>query len=154
MTLWFQFYCHSNLCSCGSRISPRWGWQLSRGRQHTILPNFPKNCMKLKESGPPWPSLAPSPLRSATTLSSFSEVSLGWLLKLFTSAGYGLYPVKICLLFTSNVHIRGVWPTLLRTMSRDRASGQKPGNTKSWMQILNLSTSTKPVITKLKTLLT
>ena len=23
------------------------------GRQHTILPNFPKNCMKLKEFGPP-----------------------------------------------------------------------------------------------------
>ena len=23
------------------------------GSQHTILPNFPKNCMKLKEFGPP-----------------------------------------------------------------------------------------------------
>ena len=23
------------------------------GHQHTILPNFPKNCMKLKEFGPP-----------------------------------------------------------------------------------------------------
>ena len=23
------------------------------GRQHTILPNFPKNCIKLKEFGPP-----------------------------------------------------------------------------------------------------
>ena len=23
------------------------------GRQHMILPNFPKNCMKLKEFGPP-----------------------------------------------------------------------------------------------------
>ena len=23
------------------------------GRQHTNLPNFPKNCMKLKEFGPP-----------------------------------------------------------------------------------------------------
>ena len=23
------------------------------GRQHTILPNFPKNCMKLKEFEPP-----------------------------------------------------------------------------------------------------
>ena len=23
------------------------------GRQNTILPNFPKNCMKLKEFGPP-----------------------------------------------------------------------------------------------------
>ena len=37
----------------GSRISPRRGRQLSRGgRQHTILPNFPENCMKLKEFGP------------------------------------------------------------------------------------------------------
>ena len=25
---------------------------LQGGRQHTILPNFPKNCMKLKEFGP------------------------------------------------------------------------------------------------------
>ena len=23
------------------------------GRQHTKLPNFPKNCMKMKEFGPP-----------------------------------------------------------------------------------------------------
>ena len=41
-------------CSGGSRISPRRGRQLpGGGRQHTILPNFPKNCMKLKEFGPP-----------------------------------------------------------------------------------------------------
>ena len=26
---------------------------LQGGRQHTILPHFPKNCMKLKEFGPP-----------------------------------------------------------------------------------------------------
>ena len=33
---------------------------LQRGRQHTILPNFPKNCMTLKEFGPPeGASLAP-----------------------------------------------------------------------------------------------
>ena len=43
---------NSNQKSDGSRFSPRWGCQLSRGRQHTILPNFPKNCMKLKEFGP------------------------------------------------------------------------------------------------------
>ena len=36
-----------NGSSCGSRISPRWGCQPSRGHQHTILPNFPKNCLKL-----------------------------------------------------------------------------------------------------------
>ena len=36
----------------GSRISPRWGCQLSSGRQYMILPNVPKNCMKMKEFGP------------------------------------------------------------------------------------------------------
>ena len=30
-----------------SRISPTWVRQLFGGRQHTILSNFPKNCMKL-----------------------------------------------------------------------------------------------------------
>ena len=40
--------------SGGSRISPRRGRQLPRGGlQHIIWPNFPKNCMKLKEFGPP-----------------------------------------------------------------------------------------------------
>ena len=39
--------------SGGSRIPLRRGRQLPRGgRQHTILPYFPKNCMKLKEFGP------------------------------------------------------------------------------------------------------
>ena len=47
----FYFYI---LLSGGSRISPR-GRQLPRGggRQHMILPNFPENCMKLKEFGCP-----------------------------------------------------------------------------------------------------
>ena len=36
--------------SDGFRISPRWGRQPSGG-EHTILSNFPKNCMKLKEFG-------------------------------------------------------------------------------------------------------
>ena len=35
------------------------------GRQHTILPNFPKNCMKLKEFGPRGRPSRP-PLRSST----------------------------------------------------------------------------------------
>ena len=35
--------CFWVVISGGSRISPR------RGRQHKILPKFPKNCMKLKE---------------------------------------------------------------------------------------------------------
>ena len=39
-------------CSDGSRISPRGGVNPPRGgREHTILPNSPKNCMKLKEFG-------------------------------------------------------------------------------------------------------
>ena len=41
------------LLSGGSRISPRRGANSPGGCQHTILPNFPKNCMKLKEFGPP-----------------------------------------------------------------------------------------------------
>ena len=37
------------------------------GRQNTILPKFPKNCMKLKEFGPPGGARVPcDPLRSAT----------------------------------------------------------------------------------------
>ena len=39
--------------SGGSRISSRWGRQLSRGRQHKNLSNFRKNCTKFKEFGPP-----------------------------------------------------------------------------------------------------
>ena len=49
------------------RISSRRGRQLpGGGRQHTNLPNFPKNCMKLKEFGPPGGRSPCSPLRSAT----------------------------------------------------------------------------------------
>ena len=40
------------IISSRSRISLRRGCQLPRGCQHTILPNFPKNCMELKEFGP------------------------------------------------------------------------------------------------------
>ena len=61
--------------SAGSRISPRRGHKLPRGeRQHTILPYFPENCMKLKEFGPQGglASLAP-PLRSATLGGSCSH---------------------------------------------------------------------------------
>ena len=36
------------------------------GRQHTILPNFPKSCMKLKEFGPGGSHPSRPPLRSAT----------------------------------------------------------------------------------------
>ena len=38
------------------------------GHQHTILPKFPKNCMKLKEFGPQGEGarISCAPLRSAT----------------------------------------------------------------------------------------
>ena len=58
---------------CQSRISPRRGRQLPRGgRQHMILPKFPKNCTKLKEFGPLGARVpcAP-PLRSATDVFDF-----------------------------------------------------------------------------------
>ena len=35
------------------------------GHQHTILPNFPKNCMKLKEFGSQGACIPHAPLRSA-----------------------------------------------------------------------------------------
>ena len=40
---------------------PEEGAPTPRGCQHTILPNFPKNCMKLKEFGPPGRGARPSP---------------------------------------------------------------------------------------------
>ena len=52
------------------------------GRQHTILPNFPKNCMKLKEFGPPggapslMPRLDPSLPSLPYTLASLSYMGL------------------------------------------------------------------------------
>ena len=42
-----------SITSGGSRISPRGGANSPGGRQDTILQNFPKNCMKLKEFGLP-----------------------------------------------------------------------------------------------------
>ena len=38
----------------GSRISLTWGAKYpgGRGHQHTIVPKFPKNCMKFKDIGP------------------------------------------------------------------------------------------------------
>ena len=51
---------------------PRGAWTLQGGgREHTILPNSPKNCMKLKEFGRRRGGVRPSrppPLRSATAL--------------------------------------------------------------------------------------
>ena len=52
------------------------------GRQHTILPHFPKNCMKLKEFGPPGgarPSRPPldPPLSMDTKVDSPTLYTLG-----------------------------------------------------------------------------
>ena len=44
---------HYTLSSGGSRISLGGGTNPPEGHQHMILPNFPQNCMKLKEFGPP-----------------------------------------------------------------------------------------------------
>ena len=58
---------HPYVFSGGSRISPRKGRKLPGmgGRQHTILLNFLKNYMELKEIGHP---------RSTTTLASISVI--------------------------------------------------------------------------------
>ena len=72
------FKLNIDACSGGSRISPRWGHQPFRGGrlQHTILSNFPKNCMKLKEFGRPGASLTPPldpPLVWAPPLTNFNH---------------------------------------------------------------------------------
>ena len=72
-TIFMIFYISS---SGGSRISPRKGRQLSGGCQHTIFPNFPKNCMKWKEFGPPGGRASKIlPCRSATVKTSQSKIS-------------------------------------------------------------------------------
>ena len=58
------WYYHNTrrLFSGGSRISRGGGANSpGGGRQHTILPKFPKNCMKLKEFGPPGGHASPAP---------------------------------------------------------------------------------------------
>ena len=55
---------------------PRGGGAISRGRngrQHRILPIFPKNCMKLKEFGPRRGRASLVPPGSATELTHFSD---------------------------------------------------------------------------------
>ena len=46
---WLEFFSFN---IGGSRISTEVGRQPLGGRQHTILPNFAKNCMKFKEFAP------------------------------------------------------------------------------------------------------
>ena len=53
--------------SGGSRISPRWECQLfGGGRQHTILPNFPKKLHEIERIWTEGGSYLAFPLRSAT----------------------------------------------------------------------------------------
>ena len=59
---------------------PEEGTPTPGGHQHTILPNFPKNCMKLKELGPQGVTRPRTPLRSATAFISLSFVSFSSLL--------------------------------------------------------------------------
>ena len=59
---------YADICSGGSRISPRRGRQLPGGHQHTNLSNFLKNDMELKEFGPHGGVHPSRPLRSATDL--------------------------------------------------------------------------------------
>ena len=48
---------------------------LQGGRQHTILPNFPENCMKLKEFGPPGGRTSKILLcRSATVMGCWYQI--------------------------------------------------------------------------------
>ena len=43
------------------------------GRRHMILPNFPKNCMKLKEFGSPGGHIPRAPFRYTTGIHDFPE---------------------------------------------------------------------------------
>ena len=55
-----------------------WGATFQRGRQHTILPNFRKNCMKLKKFGPPGGAPPCTPLRSATVKTHTDNNIIVW----------------------------------------------------------------------------
>ena len=91
----------SNL-SGGSRISPRRGRQLPGGRQHTILPKFPKNCMKLKEFGPPGGRASLSPPLDPRLNPGFEESKLGRY-SIRSGGSCDLYKVLISLLFYTEV---------------------------------------------------
>ena len=83
------FYTHTSIKYWWFQIQITFTWLLQRqiqdfpggganspggGRQHTILPNFPKNCMKLKEFGCPGGARAPcAPPKSATVFVQFTE---------------------------------------------------------------------------------
>ena len=63
--------------SGGYRISPRCRRQPSRGRQHKILPNFPKNCMKLQGFGPRGAHIPRPPSLKPPDVSYFFKNSTG-----------------------------------------------------------------------------
>ena len=86
----------TEVLSGGSRISRRWGRQLSReGRQHTILPNFPKNCMKLKESGPPGGACDPRAPLDPPLVFSLLSVSYWWLVRVNLVIAFGFLPQNV-----------------------------------------------------------
>ena len=66
-----------------------------RGRQHTSLPEFPKNCMKLRKF---WSvEGAPPPLGSATVLyySILLKITVSLCVKLAVSLlGFGIFPAS------------------------------------------------------------
>ena len=69
--IWLRWLQSSRTNSAADPGFPRGGGANSPwggGRQHTILSNFPKNCMKLNEFGPGGACVPRAPLRSATAI--------------------------------------------------------------------------------------
>ena len=95
--------------SGGSRISPRRGRQLSGGgRQHSILPNFPENCMKLREFGPAGGGASKILLcRSATGCGFHVPLCSLWTTPspTYTNA----QPLPVCVMVTSVILFPNKW---------------------------------------------
>ena len=96
-------------CSGGSRISPRWGANPTGGReQHTILPKFPKNWMKLKQFGRPRGARVPRvPLRvtNDTNVDSQTQVYFVLLCRRYCTCWNPDFLVtKACLQWHSFIH--------------------------------------------------
>ena len=120
--------------SGGSRISPR-GRQLpGGGRQHTILPNFPKNCMKLKEFGPPGgghASLAPStdpPLVIDVTMATVTMTGRWPLRYLLTKLRLHLHTPSVSSLFVLSQKWIQCSPMMLFTHNVKKIKGAVPKN--------------------------
>ena len=57
---------------------PRGGGTNPKGGQHTILPNFPKNCIKLKEFGLGGVSITPPLIRQGQGIHEGGRISRGY----------------------------------------------------------------------------